>query len=300
MALFLALACSDTEPVKDVSLKENTVVPPVEADNEEGVIRIAIGSMITPKEGYAYYRRLLDYIGEQFGADVRLVDREDYAEVNAMLKSGDVDVAFVCSGPYVDGREEFGLELLVQPQAYGRTVYYSYLIVPAESPVDSLERLRGKTFAFTDPKSNTGRLVPTYMLARMGETPESFFREHVFTYAHDSSIKAVANHLVDGAAVDSLVWDYLDKTDPKLTSMTRIIMRSEPYGIPPVAVRPGLDPAVREGIRDILLDMHNRPRGREILGGMMVERFVPAEDGDYDSVRRMKAWLAKGKATERQ
>jgi phosphonate transport system substrate-binding protein len=138
------------------------------------------------------------------------------------------------------------------------------------------------------------------MLARMGEAPESFFSEHVFTYAHDSSIKAVANHLVDGAAVDSLVWDYLDKTDPKLTSRTRIIMKSEPYGIPPVVVRPGLDPAVREGIRDILLDMHNRPRGREILGGMMVERFVPAEDGDYDSVRRMKAWLAKGKATERQ
>jgi pimeloyl-ACP methyl ester carboxylesterase len=56
-------------------------------------------------------------------------------------------------------------------QAYGAAVYYSYIIVPEASPVRAFAELRGKSFAFTDPLSNTGKLVPTYMLARMNETP---------------------------------------------------------------------------------------------------------------------------------
>ena len=155
--------------------------------------------------------------------------------------------------------------------------------------------LRGKTFAFSDPDSNSGKLVPTYMLSRMNETPDTFFKKYVFTYGHDKSIKAVAERLVDGAAVDSLVWDYLDKTDPEYTSQTKIILKSPPYGIPPVVVRPGLDGKMKERLKDIFLNVHNDEAGREILKGMMIDRFVPANDSAYASVREMQAWTSRAK-----
>ncbi len=63
------------------------------------------------------------------------------------------------------------------PQAYGALVYYSYILVAKGSRFSSFEELRGKRFAFTDPLSNTGKLVPTYMLAKMNETPEKFFKD---------------------------------------------------------------------------------------------------------------------------
>jgi phosphonate transport system substrate-binding protein len=263
---------------------------------QEKPVRFAVGGMITPKEGMGYYRDFLRYIQEKIGTKVEYVDREGYAEINDMLKNGQLEAAFVCSGPYVDGHAQFGLELLAAPQAYGAPVYYSYIIVPKESPVTSFAGLRGKRFAFSDPLSNSGKLVPTYMLARMNETPESFFKEFIYTKSHDRSIKAVAQGVVDAAAVDSLIWEYLNATNPEFTSKTRILEKSPPYAIPPIVVPRDLAPELKEQIRQAVLNAHTDPKGQEILRHMRIDRFVAIPDSDYDSVREMQAWIARQKA----
>jgi phosphonate transport system substrate-binding protein len=233
--------CSEIENTKEINFSTPEDKNVILQQPEEKHLHIAVGGMITPRAGFAYYKKLLDYIGKQLNKTVEFVDKEDYAMINKMMEEGSIDVAFVCGGPYVDGRKEFGMELLAAPHAYGGTLYYSYIIAPGDSPVKNFEELRGKAFAFTDPLSNTGKLVPTYMLAKMDETPDSFFKSYDYTYAHDKSIKAVATGLVDGAAVDSLIWEYANQTNPEHTSKTKIIKRSPPYGIPPVVVRAGLD-----------------------------------------------------------
>lgn len=293
----LCAGCSRQEEPRKVDLEKRTAA----ADRTDGRgkrLRIAVGGMITPKAGFGYYKQFLDYIGERTGMHVEFVDREDYAEINELVRTGDVDVAFVCGGPYVDGRKAFGMDLLAAPKAYGGTVYYSYIIVPKNSTVAKFQELRGKTFAFTDPLSNSGKLVPTYMLARMGETPDTFFKKYIFTKKHDLSIKAVAQGIVDGAAVDSMIWEYESRTKPEFTSATKIIERSPPYGIPPVVTRKDLDPQLREQVRKALLHAHEDERGAAILKGMMIEKFVPIEDKAYDSIREMQDWIAaqgKGK-----
>jgi phosphonate transport system substrate-binding protein len=290
-AMVLVTGCRKQDEPRKVDLEKRTEVA-AKADRRGNRLRVAVGGMITPKAGFGYYRRFLDYLGERLDLQVEYVDREDYAEINRLVRTGGVDVAFVCGGPYVDGRREFGMELLAAPQAYGRTVYYSYIIVPKDSPAMSLRHLRGKTFAFTDPLSNSGKLVPTFLLAKMGETPERFFRKTIYTGKHDTSIKVVAQRVVDGAAVDSLIWEYEDRTDPEFTSATKIIERSPPYGIPPVVVRKGLDPELKERIRSAFLRAHEDGKGAEILKGMAIDRFVVIKDSAYDSIREMQAWIA--------
>ncbi|HEY5974562.1 MAG TPA: phosphate/phosphite/phosphonate ABC transporter substrate-binding protein [Geobacteraceae bacterium] len=258
-------------------------------------LRIGMGAMITPKEGYVYYSRLKDYLAGKLNMPVTLVDRENYEEMNYLLDSGGVDSAFVCAGPYVEGHDKYGLEILVMPLVKGEPVYHSYIIVPRESPVQHLEELRGKSFAFTDPQSNSGKLVPTYILARMGESPDTFFDKYWYTYGHDKSITAVAEKLVDGAAVDSLIWEYLNREKPDLTRKTRIVNVSEPYGIPPLVVRKGLDPKLKERLGQALVNMANDPEGKKILAGMMIDRFVPGDDRNYDSVRAINRFIAKQK-----
>jgi phosphonate transport system substrate-binding protein len=292
--IFLLLglaACSDSGAPKKVSLEKREATKPAGDHQGEKPIRIAVGGMLTPREGFVYYRSFLDYIGKKLGRPVEFIDRENYKEINQLLRSGNVDAAFVCSGPYVDGRREFGLELLAAPQAYGQTVYYAYIIVARDSPITRFEELKGRTFAFADPESNTGRLVPEFMLAKIGETPDTFFSKHVFTHAHDKSIKAVAQGIVDGASVDSLIWDYAGKTNPQFTSKTKIIRKSAPYAIPPVAVRPGLDRKLKKKLKRIFLTAHADAEGKEILKKMMIEKFVEIDDKAYDSIREMKAWV---------
>jgi phosphonate transport system substrate-binding protein len=260
--------------------------------NEKG-IRIAVGGIITPKEGIAYYRQLFDYVQEKLGTKIYYVDREGYAEINEMLRTHQLDAAFVCSGPYVDGHKLFNLELLVAPQAHGEAAYRSYIIVAKNSPIRSFADLRGKTFAFIDPLSNTGKLVPVYMLSKMNETPEHFFKSFIYTKAHDKAIKAVAQEIVDGAAIDGLVWEYLNRTNAEFTSRTRVLTKSPPFAIPPLVVPHDLDPVLKKRLKQILLNAHEDPKGRLILNKMMIDKFVVINDSAYDSVREMKTWLER-------
>jgi phosphonate transport system substrate-binding protein len=292
--LFFGLVgCSRSDEPRTVSLEKKETITTKAADKHAGHIRIAVGGMITPKEGFGYYKQFLDYIGGKLGSSVEFVDRENYAEINALIRSGKVDVAFVCGGPYVDGHDAFGMELLVAPQAYNGTVYYSYIIVAADNPARSFQELRGKSFAFTDPLSNSGTLVPTYMLAKAGLSPKNYFSKVVYTQSHDKSIKAVAEKLIDGAAVDSLIWEYDNRQNTEFTAKTKIIERSPPYGVPPVVVRANMDPQLKEKIRAIFLDAHKDERGREILKHMMIDKFVLIDDHAYDSIREMKSFMEK-------
>lgn len=259
-------------------------------------LRVAIAAMVSPKETFVSYSNLVNYIGKKMGMEVELVQRKDYEEVNALLKKNLLDVAFVCTGAYVAGRDDFGMEILVAPVTQGRTVYYSYVIVPAGSPVRSFDELKGRTFAFTDPLSNTGRLAPAYKLAQMRQTPDRFFKSTCYTYSHDRSIESVAKNLVDGAAVDSLVWDYMDRKNPAMTSRTRIISKSEPYGIPPFVVSRAVGPELKRKLRDLFLHAHEDKEGKEILAGIMIDKFVVVDDSIYDSVRAMRRWVDKNAA----
>lgn len=283
--------CNRDKPEKVDFTKTETIFH--EKKGPADAIRIAVGGMITPKDGFAYYREFLDFIGQELGRPVEYVDAPSYEEINKMLESRDIDAAIVCSGPYVDGHSKFGLELLAAPQAYGGTVYYSYIIVPKESKAKGLDDLKGRSFAFTDPLSNTGKLVPEYLIARKGESSKTFFSKTVFSGSHDKSILAVAENLVDGAAVDSLIWECLNKTKPQLTGKTRILLKSEPYAIPPFVVHPAMDPLLKEKLRSVLLNAHTKPKGKELLDKMMTEQYVPIADSAYDSIREMKTWLAR-------
>jgi phosphonate transport system substrate-binding protein len=289
--LLVGSACNRTEPVQ-VNLKSTTTRAESVPDQSQKALRIGMGAMITPKDGYIYYQRLQKYIEKKLGQPVQLVDRENYDEMNGLLETGGVDAAFVCAGPYIEGKKKFGMELLAMPLVKGKPIYHSYIIVHKDSSIRNIQGLRGKTFAFTDPKSNSGKLVPTYMLAKMNETPESYFSRFEFTYGHDKSIKAVAEKLVDGAAVDSLIWEYAALKNPALTAQTKIIATSEPYGIPPIVVRPGIAPELKKRLLDIMLSAGRDPEGKEILNGMMIDSFVAGDDKNYDTIRAMNDWVA--------
>lgn len=298
LGLFLLIfpGCDITEDVKKISLKESDKIQsPAPSHLTVHPLKLAVSAMISPQKTFGFYREILHYVSQKTSRPVQLVQRESYEEVNDLVKYQELDAAFVCSGAYIKGHDDFGMELLVAPLAYGESVYHSYIIVPHDSAAISLEDLRGKTFAFTDPMSNTGRLVPVYMLAIQGEAEESFFSRTIFTYSHDKSIEAVARKMVDGAAIDSLIWDYMDSTDPTFTSKTKIIKKSEPYGIPPVVVSPGMDSRLKEDLLDIFLHMHEDQKGKKILEALHIERFVQVADSAYDSIRKMQRWVEREK-----
>ena len=288
LLLAIAAACAQTPQYKRVQL--TTPGEPqatVAAESLRAPLRVAVASVISPKETFKTYQDLLQYLGAKLGRPVELVQRKTYAETNDLIRAGGIDLAFVCTLAYVQGQQDFGMELIAAPAVRGEPLYRAYIIVPADSQVDEIADLKGKIFAFSDPDSNTGRLFPTYLLWQMGQTPEGFFKRTAYTYSHDNSIKAVADKLVDAASVDSLVYEYAVARSPELAAGTRVILRSAPFGAPPVVVHPGLAPELKEQLQEAILRMADDPAGRAILDGLMIDRFVIPDQSTYEPVRDM-------------
>lgn len=288
-----ASACTDgsadidfSRPEADSSAESSPVVV-----TDGAPLRIGIAPVLSARTTSALYEELAAYLAARLGRPVELVQGKTYAEINDLLKSGDLTVALVCTNPFLQGQDDFGMELLAVPEINGELVYYSLLIVGRNNEATSLSTLRGTSFAFSDPLSNTGRLVPTYELARLGTNPDAFFSQTIFTYSHESSVRAVAAGVVTAAAVDSLVYDYLASTEPELVAKLKVIERWGPFGMNPLAVNPNLDEQTKSDLRRVFLGMSGDPEGELILERLQIDRFVVAEDGMYDSVREMRVYL---------
>ena len=264
----------------------------------EEVLRAGVASMITPVSAVKYYQQVVEYLGQKLGMPSVMVHRTTYDEIDVMLEEGRLEVAFICSSPYVLDQNKFGIELLVAPQVNNAVSYHSNIIVHKDSTYQTVEDLRGKSFVFVDPKSNSGRLYPLFLLAKKHETPESFFESFLYSYSHNKSVEIVAKNRADGAAVDSIVYDYMVATDSPYAAQTRIIHRSPPFGIPPVVVPPGIAPRLKLALRDIFLGMHEDPAGRDILREMRIERFIEVPDSNYDSIRAMSAFIDNSRMVE--
>jgi phosphonate transport system substrate-binding protein len=260
-------------------------------NDKEPTLKVAISAMVSPKETFSTYRNLLDYIGDHLNYKIQLIQRKTYGEINELFLKQQIDLAFICSGPYAVGKEKYGFEALATPVIRGNPLYQSYLIVNKNSSIENIEDLRGRVFAMTDPASNTGAMVPLFWLAEMGEKPETFFKNVTYTYSHDNSILAVARSLVDGAAVDGVIWEYYNARNPLNTSQTRVIKKSIPFGSPPFVASKYLTLNIKEKARDLLLDMHQDPKGRFILKELMIDRFVSPKDTWYQPVRDIKKQL---------
>ena len=284
-------AQADELPYIDLSRREPL---PSIADAKVIPLKLAVAAIVSPQGTVESYSDLAQYLSKKLNRPVELVQRRTYAEVNDLVSQDAVDLAFVCTSAYVSGHDTFGMDLLVAPEVDNQQVYYSVLIVPANSTAKSMADLQGKVFAFTDPISHSGRAYPTYLVIKLGSTPEQFFSRTFFTYSHDKAIEAVAQGIADGAAVDSLVLKYALERDPSLADKIKIIHKSPPFGIPPVVVPPNISPREKAKLRETLLDMTNDPQGQQILSELGFDRFSLLDDNAYDSAREIIAVTGVG------
>jgi phosphonate transport system substrate-binding protein len=280
------LSCGKKEEIKTINLSQPE--KEVELKIPENALRVGVATVISPKEGFLYYKELLDYIGEKMSRPI-ILKQGRYEEINRALKSKSLDFAFICSGAFIDAAEKSAVELLVIPVVNNKTVYYSYIIVHKESKIRNWVDLKGKSFAFVDPLSSSGYLFPVFLLAKEGKIYQSYFSRTIFTYSHDNSIIAVAEKLVDAAAVDSLVYDWLSETNPELISKTKIILISPPFGVPPVVVPKNINVKLKEELIKIFINLDKDEQGKKILTKLRINKFVKRNDKIYDSIRMMKA-----------
>ena len=275
-----------TVDFNDIKSKETKY----EKENE-APIYIAIASMTSPRETFTYYNQLVEYLSDKLGKPILIRQKRTYSEVNELLKSGKVDFAFICSGAYIDLSQEKDISLLVAPVINDKTYYQAYIISKKSPSINEFKDLKNKSFAFTDPLSNTGHVYPEKLLKELGTNKKSFFTKTLFTYGHDVSINLVNRNVIDGASVHGLIFDYISENNPKNISNIKILKKSEWFGMPPIVTPKQLDKESYLKYKQLFLNIHKDSIGRSIIKKLKIDKFVTMEDSTYDNVRKLKNYV---------
>lgn len=254
-------------------------------------LRVAVSAIITPRETLNYYQDLLNYMTKKLNYEIEFKQRKTYEEVNIMLEKNEVDIAFICSGAYVLEKDKNNVELLAVPITNKLPFYQAYIIVHESVVAESFKDLKGKTFSYTDPLSNTGKLYAEKRIKELGIESGHFFKHTMYSNAHDNSIQLVSKKIVDGATVDGLIYEYIALNYPEKVKSIRILEKSEYFGIPPIVVPVNLDANTKRKIQEFFLTIHNDSVGKKLLNKIMVEKFVKGDDKNYNSIRQNYTYI---------
>ncbi|WP_017755301.1 substrate-binding domain-containing protein [Calidifontibacillus oryziterrae] len=274
-------ACSSHAELPFVNLYSDQDPDAVEQMINDDSLVLAIASVVSPKESLDQYKDFIVYLEKKLDRPITVIQKQTYGEVNQLLQDGKADITITCSLAFRIGKQAGYLEGLAAPVVDGAQIYQSYIITNIHNPYESLDDLQGKRFAFVDPISYSGRLSVLDLLNQKDQNAELYFEDTFYTYSHDYSIKAAANNSVDGAAVDSLVFDQLLAEDDIDVKSLKIIGKGEWAGTPPIVIHSELDPALKAELKDIILSMDEDSTGKRILTDLHVDKYNEINEVDY-------------------
>jgi phosphonate transport system substrate-binding protein len=254
-----------------------------------GVLRIGF---IPAEDSRAMVRQsqgILDIVAKETGMKVEAFVGSDYNGTIEALRNGHVDVALLGPFSYVLATtqapvEAFAVTVIAKTM---QPSYKSIIIAREDSPVKSFETIKGNTFAFVDPGSTSGYMVPSAAFKKAGITPEKDFKQVMYSGGHDATIVAVGEGKVNAGAVADRIYERGCAKGLADCSKIKIIWESPAIWNDPVLYRKNLSEGLKKKIREAFYSVKNLPFGE--MG--TVARFDPIADKDYDPLREIAKTL---------
>ncbi len=235
------------------------------------------------------------------GVPTKLFAPADYDGVIQGLLGGTIDMAWLGASAYakimLTDPKAVDLELTTQ-NADGSTGYYSIGIANKASGITDLASAKGKTFAFADPNSTSGYLVPAVeMKDQLGMPLDQFFGKVEFSGGHEQTIVGVGNGQFDAGVTwadglgnfeDGYTQGALRKAvDAGLVNMNDLveIWKSDLIPNGPMVVRAALPAEVKDKVVALMTALPQTDMAcAEGVAGGAVKAFVPVTPDAYTSI----------------
>jgi phosphonate transport system substrate-binding protein len=264
-----------------------------DAGESEKVLRVGFVPAEDAQRVMQNAQPIVEILRKRLNMEVQPFVATDYTGVVEALRANKLDIAFLTPASYVLAKNEANIRVILKSERKGIPFYYAAIIVRADSGIRSLDDLRGKSFAFGDALSTTGNVIPRRMLKERGIDPVRHFEQVLHSGGHDATVLAVLHGKVDAGATyanspdgsDTAWMRYLKNAEE--AKKIRAIAFSEPIPADNLVVSASLERGLVDQIEQTFIELSSDPQGKKMLRELyQIDGFVPATDGDYDSVRR--------------
>ncbi|MBD2625948.1 phosphonate ABC transporter substrate-binding protein [Trichormus variabilis] len=236
-------------------------------------------------------------MSQEIGIPIKPFYVTQYAAVIEAMRFGKVQVAWLGGKPYIQAAKVADAEAFAQVVSEdGTKGYYSHLIANKDNPITAkaiaaggdkyvIENASKLTFAFNDPSSTSGFLVPSYYIfAKNGIDPKKAFKRLIFAGNHEACALAVANKQIDVATISNEVLSRLESTNPTARQKLEVIWQSPLIPSDPIAYRRDLPANLKKKFQNFFYNY----KDAKILAPMKVSSFVKAEDKNWHTIRELE------------
>lgn len=278
VSLLIALAFSSCTQSKELGSK----------DNPFKFYLVPAQDILTLQETA---KKMQAYLEKELGFSVVVELPASYIAVVEAFGSKRADAAIINTFGYILANEKYGAVARLKLINRGREEYYGQIIAHVDGP-KSVKELNGKKFAFVDPTSTSGYLLPTRLFKQEGVK----LKEHMFAGKHDSVVTAVYQKKVDGGATfytppdeDGTPKDarWIVRTQyPDVFEKVKILQLTGPIPNDPLTFRKDVPEEMKAKVVEAMKKYIKTAEGKEVLLGMYhITDFKDANDKDYDVVR---------------
>jgi phosphonate transport system substrate-binding protein len=244
---------------------------------------LAVQPYLPPEEIVRRFTPLAEALARSAGRPVVVRVGRSYDDNIAAIGTDSVDIAYMGPASYVRMTSRYGTKPLLARQVInGDPMLHGEIIVRQDSPIRSLEELKGKRFAFGDPESTGSHVVPAAMLRAAG-VPESALAQAAFLHAHRNAALAVlAGDFDAGAVHEDIFREYAPRG-------LRALAHQPPVADHLFVASAKLAGADVDKLRRALEALPGTPAGRAAMTAIDpgMTALAAARDSDYDNLRTL-------------
>lgn len=244
-------------------------------------------AMDIPAEMVKRLTPLTKYLSSTIGQNVSFHASPNLGSAVEDLGKNTTQIAYLTPAAYLEAREKYAAIPLVNPLSKGKGSFTLMIAVQKDSPVKTIQDLRGKKFAFGDKKAKLQPAVVENAGIKLEE-----FASYDYLNHYDNIAKAVINGDFDAGIVKDTV------AEKFATQGLRVIYTSPPLPSYIFAVNKSLPPATIARLKNAMLALKgDTEEHREILTSLEkgYDGFETANDNDFDAIRKL---LGHGKAAK--
>ncbi len=240
------------------------------------------------------HQRLGEHLSKSLSVPVEITVGDNYGDSIDRMQRGEFDLVELSPLAYAEATSRMKLKCLVQSISDGSATASGYIFVREDSPRRTIQDLKGASFGFVDPMSTSGSLFAKKLLKDNGFDLEKDLAKTEYLGNHEAVLLAVMEGRVDAGATYQGSFSALRRAKGIDPLTFRVIAKTPRTPRDIFCVRSDMPSEIAEAITSSMMALTGRYRaGREILGPLNLNGFVPANDKAYDEVRAVAAELKK-------